>query len=539
MYKRFNEEDLEFIENWYDPVAFIECVVPENIKAPALWNDDETFKCVKIRPYQYSMLDYSYIYADDDTLSSRENFQRKKGAGDLINIAARNIGKSFILLIDTVLTIIHFEGCESILSSDCKEHLDRVSKPLANFIEEHPFFEIFRKNDKGRGITKSPALQIDTKLGHTCYGKNEKADDPDPGTAYHGPHAHKFLYDEFSYATTKGQEKRISSVSTDGCIERLAGIPDLRVGSPLGKILVDSKKQPWICRIPMYIMQDWDKTEREKQASEYGGIHSLNYRLNVEAELLEGAFGRFQMDRIREHAVNMKRPLKVFEITRDHLPQLDQSILIDRIPAEKIFCASDIGTTGSPSEIFLIFGDQNKYKLVYNIPLFKLTTQEQAKVFKWIYDRLNGCFISIDATSDGGRAIADELAILGIPDEYIIRCMFNSNIIIDFEKDEQGAVKLDEKGNPLERKENQLDWANQLLENLFYNSLLEIPYEEGLLNQLSSYIMTTRNGRNNYGTTCGADHKVQSLQCFALGQWIKEKESMQNINRKKRCIGIV
>lgn len=51
-----------------------------------------------------------------------------------------------------------------------------------------------------------------------------------------------------------------------------------------------------------------------------------------------------------------------------------------------IIIASDIGTTGSPSEVGIFFGDENgKWRYEYQISLFKLTTKEQGHVFEWLY----------------------------------------------------------------------------------------------------------------------------------------------------------
>lgn len=532
MYTKLSEDELDFMEMWYDSVAMIENLIPTNPEAPWLW--DEFKNCIKVRNYQFAFLSYFHLYTDDDKLTQRENFQRKKGAGDLINIAARGLGKTHSLWIDSILNIIHGEGQESVVSADCAEHLRKATRPISIFAEDHPFFKIFQKPGKGHGIKKGSQAEIETLTGHHFYAKNEKVGEPNPGEAFHGPHASYWSIDEFSYASVEGNEKRIDSVSSHGCVERLAGIPDLKVGSPLGMILTDVKKDPWICRVPQFISEDWDESAKARATELYGGQESSGYLLNVVADILPSAYGCYDMERVRGECLKIDKKIKTFEISKKDFHRFRETISIDRVPSDHITIASDIGTTGSPSEIIIVFGTEGKYKYRYNIPLFKLTTQEQAKVFEWLYHKLNGAFISLDCTEGSGRSIADELIILGVPDEHIIRCLFNSSVIIDFEKDETGAVKCDEKGNPLERKERVDDWSIHRLEYLFYNGLIEIPYQEKWLKQFDA--MVRKNGK--VGSKIGEDHLHQSFMCFAYAQWKKEKEQMLNIDRKKRCLGL-
>ena len=89
LYKRLSDEELEFLECFYNPVALTECLIPSNFKAPQVWSELEC-ELLKLRNYQFAMMDYSMMYADDNKLSSKQNFRNKQGAGTLINVAARN-----------------------------------------------------------------------------------------------------------------------------------------------------------------------------------------------------------------------------------------------------------------------------------------------------------------------------------------------------------------------------------------------------------------------------------------------------------------
>jgi len=928
MFSKITEEEINYWECFHDPVAMIECLIPENIKAPHIWKDKDC-KCVVLRPYQYAMLDYSYLYADDPTKSEKENFRNKKGAGDLINVGSRDIGKSFIEVINNFLTLIHGEGDESLVASFDYGHLKKICQPIANLANFHPFFEIFTKPGKSSVRFVGGGMEIDTVLGHVQYGRNEKIDSPEPGSSFHGIHAKKCSYEEVSYATKKGTEKRIDSGSSVGCIERMSGIPDIRMGSALGDILRDSSKRNWICRLSQYVRSDWDEKTKEEKIKEYGGqecfddqtevltdsgwkkwyqiskndkvlslnpktkkadyhiindiyiydfdgqlnyfdnpfinfavtdnhnllistlkkpklslvsleqiyknkplrrlspqgefeqciqcgkelsklkkqkkfcsrscqmkymtweyypikkffipigfkwqkksdshkilfhkeknafgysfklddwlkflgwyvaegwvshskrytknrkkyfsneiqisqvksqeyineianvlqrmgitvyynkssfcftfnsysiaqylekecgigarnkrvpkfikflssrqinifldafnkgdgngqrtlnytssfqlahdlqeliykvgkesnivrhqglqyiiterpiqVHpiavrdiekqsykgkvwcvnvepfhtlfirrhdkcmwsgnSLSYKLNVEGELIEGAFGRWDMERIQKLCLNKQRTVKFFELGKNDFAdldiekdrptyqqkfyeRLDKKLVIEKVPSSLKIVASDIGTTGTASEVIICFGDENKLKWRYNIPLFQLTTQQQALVFKWIYEKLDKAFISIDCTNSDGRSISDELEILGVPQKNIIRPMFNKNMIVDFLRDENGQILRDDKGRPLYKQENVLDWANQELDKIFYGGLIEVPYNEKFLKEFASYFELRIGNSRKYGTS-STDHLVQSFQCMAICRFLNIKNNLSIDNQNQ------
>jgi hypothetical protein len=252
LYKKLTNEEIEFCEAWYDPICMIESLIPENIKAPHVWSEPDC-SLIKLRPYQFSMVDYSYMYANDDKLSSKENFRNKRGAGYLLNVAARNLGKSLFALIDAFLTLLHGEGDESCLASFDFAHLKKIATPVSVLANHHPIFDLYRRKGKECVRFIGGGMEIDTTLGHTMYGRNENINSPDPGTAFHSLHVKKNIYDEVSYMTEEGRKKMVDAMSSEGCIERLAGIPDIRLGSPIGKMLRDESKRNWICNMPQYV----------------------------------------------------------------------------------------------------------------------------------------------------------------------------------------------------------------------------------------------------------------------------------------------
>lgn len=524
LYKKLTTEEIEFMECWYNPVSMIECLTPLNIKAPQVWTELDC-ELLKLRPYQFAMIDFSYMFADDDKLSAKQNFQNKQGAGYIINVAARNLGKSLFAVIDAVLTILHGEADESCVSSFDFAHMKKIATPIANFVNYHPLFDLYRRKGKECVRFTGGGMEIDTTLGHVLYARNENINSPDPGTAYHSLHVKKFIYDEVSYMTTEGRKKMVDATSSEGCLERLSGIPDIRLGSVLGKILRDESKRNWICGGPQYLREDWDATAKARAIEEYDGETSPMYKLNVLGEAIEGANSMFDMARIKENSYNSKKRVKEFEIGKETFHKFDKILIIDKQPAEISIIASDIGTTGSPSEICIFFGNNELLKWRYIISLYMLTTQEQAKVFKWLYDKLDNCVISLDCTAGEGRSIADELEILGVPKDKIIRCLFNSKMVIGFETNDDQTIKYDDRGNPIYKLERTIDFAVMQLEKVLYHGLVEVPHSEKFLREFANYFSVSTGTSKRYGST-STDHLLQSFQCMAIARFQCEFANM-------------
>jgi len=522
LYKRLTDEEIEFMECWYDVTALTECLIPENIKAPHTWKDSDC-KMLRLRPYQFAMQDYSFIYAYDDTLDAKQNFRAKQGAGFLINVAARNLGKSLFSVIDAFLTLLHGEADESCIGSFDFAHLKKICTPIANLANYHPFFDLYKKKGKECVRFVGGGMEIDTTLGHVMYGRNENINSPDPGTAFHSLHVKKNIYDEVSYMSDAGRKKMADAFSSEGCIERLAGIPDIRLGAPLGRILRDESKRNWVCNLPQLIRSDWDEKTKAEKIEEYEGESSPNYKLNVLGEAIEGANSMFDMNRLKEMSYNSAKKIKQFDIGKDTFSNFEKLLIIDKQPGELSIIASDIGTTGSPSEICIFFGNKDLYKWRYNISLYMLTTQEQAKIFKWLFDKVDNGIISLDCTAGEGRSIADELEILGVPKDRIVRVLFGSNIIIGFETndDEHKTIKVDNKGEPIYKMERTIQFANLQLEYLLYNGMIDVPHSEKFLREFANYFSVTTGTTKKFGTT-STDHLLQSFQCFAIARFLTE-----------------
>lgn len=555
MYDKLKEKEIEFCECFFDPVTALENIFPVNINAPSQWNED--CETINVRNYQFPMLAYDSLYAYDDKKDDKANLQFRKGAGDLYNISARNIGKTFLGLVGDAITCLHYySGVESCVASFDEKHLKEVSEKIANVVEQHKFFQMLHiKKGNKKTVGRQPH-RIHTENGHLQIGVNEQVSGNDPGTDFHGKHYERFMYDEASYMSKAGTEKRIDSGSSKGYIERLFGIADIRLGSNLGDILRDPKKKPWICRLPQFVRDDWDETQKTKMIAEYGGEFTLAYKLNVKGEPIEGADGKWDMERLKKASYINDRHIKFFEVSKELCEGIDKidniqekikefkqriekKVIITRLPCTKIIVASDIGTTGSPSEVIINFQDGNgKWKYEYQISLIQMTVKEQALFFNWIYDKLEGCFISLDCSNADGRAIRDELIVdFKLPAEFLTDYRMGKNIVVGFETDPKNGKMIRVNGKPVEKEENTKEFALQQLEDILYNGKIEIPHDDKFFREFAGFFEKKTGNRMSYGSTT-TEHLHDSFILLALCIWENENTNLKH-KKKKRCLGII
>jgi len=555
MYEKLSNKEFDFCQTFFDPVSLLENIFPLNINAPSQWNEDS--ETIRIRPYQFAMIGYDSLYAYDERKSEKDNLQLRKGAGDIFNISARNIGKSFCGLVgDGVLSLFYYPGVESCIASFDEKHLKEVSEKIANMVEQHKLFEMLHITKGNKKTVGRQPHRIQTQHGHLQIGINEQIYGKNPGTDFHGKHYQRFLYDEASYMSKEGTEKRIDSGSSLGYIERLFGIPDIRVGSHLGDILRDPKNKAWICRLPQYIREDWDELQKAKMVAQYGGESSMAYKLNVIGDLVEGAEGKWDMERIKKASYVYDRRIKFFEVSKELCADLDkitnpaekikefnsrieQKVIITRLPCKKVIVASDIGTTGSPSEVMIVFQDASgKWKYEYQISLFQMTVKEQALFFNWVYEVMGGCFISLDCSNADGRAIRDELIVeFKISQEHLTDFRMQQNIEVDFLKDEKGKIIRGKNGKPLMKEEGTKEFGLQQLGNILYNGSIEIPHDEKFLREFAGFFERKNGNRLSWGSTT-TEHLHDSFILFALAVWQYENKNLQQKN-KKRCLGYI
>jgi hypothetical protein len=436
-------------------------------------------------------------------------------------------------MIDCILSIIH-GVTEIAIGSFDDRHLKKVTNPIGLFVERHKFLKIFQlKDTRKSSVNRSSNFEIMTEHGSLTKGVNENIGEPNAGEQYHSLHSWTRYYEELSYASTEGQSKGIDAVGDYGCIERPSGIPDLNVGSPLGKILQDINLKPWIWRYPQYVKDSWSEQTEKDKIEFYKGSSSAAYRLNVEAEITEGAFGYFDMVRLKENSLDKTGLVKFFEVGKESFGNFEQSLIIERLPgAEQCYVAADLGFGAAPTEIIIVFFDGKKYKWVYNISLFRLSTEEQEEIFYWLYNKLGGAFIALDSTSDNS-AMIESLAKRGIPRPHLLAVRFNENMEIGFEKDENNQVLCDSNGEPITKKIGTELFSFQELARLFYSGQMSMPPDEKFLSQATNVICKQTKTRPLFDCKI-ENHLIQSWQVWSVCRFYNEWVGLKNCSQKKR-----
>ena len=525
------ESEIELMEMFYNPTAMTENLIPENFNSPQTWPIGQT---ITLRDYQFPMQNYSYLIADDPELDKQEIMTLKKLVGDCYNISARNVGKTFLLIIDVLQAIIHKckEGC---VTSVTAEKLKKVAEPICKFVESHKFLKIFHlKQETTRSKTvKRDPLTVNTEHGAVVLPVNEKVDSDNPGTQFHNKHYDIRWSEEYSYSSKVGQEKAEDSEMSYGHIERPSGIPDLSIDSPLGKIIKDKKLKNWICRYPQYVREDWTKEVEQKKEDFYNGKKSAGYLLNVEAKELQGAYGYFNIARAKEASFRKSGRVKTFEIGQESYEGFENRLHIEKLAgATQTYICADIGAGSAPTEIVIIFYDGKKFKYEYNIIVYRLLQEEQSEIFYWLYEKLGGAFVAIDATHDQG-VIIDKLKSKGVPSDNLLKVIFTANIDVDFERDKDEKVLMDSNNEPIMKQANTEHWSFSELEKLLYGGEFETSPDPKLETQLTD-IICKRSKMKILFDSKGANHLVQAFQVFAICRFFNKFNILKQEHKKPK-----
>jgi hypothetical protein len=542
MIKNLTEEEEFFVENFYNARCLIESTFSKG--TPRNWNDGKD--CIKIRLYQRPFLGFDSSIEDDDKLTEVENFRRRIKLGTRIVICARKIGKTFIALVANILLkLVHYRDLEMTMASYDEKHVNKVLDNVKEFFVYHNFYKSYKQIIRG-----SPEYQIETKNGNKLFGINETVKGKSPGENWWGHHTFINFQDEIQAETETAYSHKIDAVSESGVMEILCGIPLISKVSPLGRTLRDETLKRNTIRLPQYVSHLWDETTKQSRIRDYGGQESAGYRINVAADLIEGATGAFDMDRVKLN-YNKKRIIKRFEITKKTYKDYQSLLIIEPIiNAERIFVVSDVGDSAA-TEINVIAKINKRYHLIYNITTYRLSlTQELPGVLEWIFKTVKANFLSVDCTIMGKPVYEilserlndvekDEKGNVIKVNKRVFWCAFNEDIVTGFEVDEKGRVIRDDKGKVVEKKENTLIFSVRRLNELFYDKKFDIPDDDYKFeNQFVSYVSTISGNRIVYGSTT-EDHYVQSFQVFAILEWMTEQLPILNpiLERQKPGLG--
>ena len=528
MLSRIDESEIEFMENFHNPVCLAESLFSD-LNNLAKFDD----KFGHIRNGQLPVLSYEYLVdTDNPDLTEKENFRLREGAGNIWCYGGRKWGKTLCVeKIDLLLDILLNDGNEVGFTSYDMIHIRGILEPIINVLENHPIYQIF----KGK-INRSPSYNLYSKNLHHIESCNMNLASKNPGSAFFQKHFKKLFVEEGSFETEEINKKRIDSISELGCVIRSSGMTNFTKHSPVGRIFYDIENKPWIANLPQFVNPYWDEKEKEKAIKKHSGENSLGYRVFVKGEVVEEGVSVFDMERIRCHYLDNKI-IKSFEVDKTTFPNFKSLLIVEKpANAEQIYICADIGES-APTEIIVISKVNKKYRYLYNITLYNLTDKQQYQIFYWLVKELGANFVALDCTEGTGRAIFRSLAEV-LPKVNLVWVSFNEKIPIDFERDEKTNSVIIKNGKPVHKEEYVSEWSIKRLKDLLYEGYVELPLDYKFDYQLNSVVSMQSGNRVVYSCVAEADHMLAAWRVFSIAQWFNEFSLIRPITKKFCKAGI-
>lgn len=521
MINKLEESDIQFLEGLYNPLCFSESFFSD-LSSLATYKEGELGH---VRMGQIPLLSYEYLLDENPKLTEKQNFSLKSEVGTMFLLGGRNFGKTCTEEVDILTSLFLNDGWPMGVTSYDSIHLRGVLDPVINVLNSHPIFSHFK------GICKrSPSYFITTKNNAIVEGINMNLAHSNAGDNFFQKHFKKLFIEEASFENDKVYKKRVDSKHELGCIERVSGMCNFTKHSPCGKIFNDLTKKKYILNLPQYINPFWDYNEKEKAIKKYGGEGSIGYRMFVKGEVTEEGVSVFDMERIRPYYIE-GRNLKNFEINKQNFFGFEEILYVERPKnSDLIYMCADIGES-EPTEIIIISKVNDKYKFLYNITLYNLIDKEQFKIFKFLGNRLQANYISVDCTDGTGRAIFRSLEE-SFPKNNLVWCAFNEKIAVDFEKDGAGNI-IFINGVPQYKEEYVSEWSVRHLKDLLYDGLTEIPEDSYKFDaQINSVLATQSLNKTIYTCVYEENHFFQALQVWSISHWKGEAIINKPISNK-------
>lgn len=203
------EEDIEFLESWYTPKAFSECMFHN-------WDNFASYKKGKfgeLRLYQQSMLsdepliDFE-LTADYHGMDKKQEFNMRKTVSNIYCFGARKFGKTKIVqeleLLNHMIT--SDDGNLIAFSSVDKIHLDKVLNPVKSALCNHKII----KKWKGK-LVGSPDFLFELKNGIILNSINFTLN-RDPGLQWFGSHVFRVYIEEACFSG----RTRVACIDSNG-----------------------------------------------------------------------------------------------------------------------------------------------------------------------------------------------------------------------------------------------------------------------------------------------------------------------------------
>ena len=522
MIEKITSEELEFMEDLYNPIVLTENLFSD-VDNLALLNVERN---CHIRMGQFPLFSFEYLIDKDPKLSDKENFKLREGAGNCWALGGRKFGKTMVVeILDTLISMVLLEAEHAGLTSLDALHIRGIIEKIILALESHPFFSMYKAK-----INRSPNYRITLNTGYLLESVNMNITGKNPGAQFFQKHFTRIIEEEASFETEAIYNKRLDSISENGCVMRVAGMTNFTKYSPCGRIFYDLSKRPWVLNLPQYVNPKWDEKEEAKAVKEHGGKSSISYRIFVKGEVVEEGISVFDMERVRLNYLD-DRQIKHIEITKDKYPFFKDYLIVERPKnCEKLYIASDIGES-APSELAIFSQVDNKYKYIYNITLYGLTDKEQFAIFEHLGRLLEANFIALDTTEGTARSIYRSLEIVFTKD-HLVWVNFGEKIPVGFEKDDKGNVVYN-KSLPAHILEYVTEWSIKRLKELLYEGKFILPLDYKLDMQLNSVLAMQSGNRILYTCVADEDHLLSAFRVFAIAEWFNQFNLMKPIRKKQ------
>lgn len=437
------------------------------------------------------------------------------------------------------------------LADDIQELILKTGKPTSYYINDNGCYCIYELKSETRNIplkniTKEQyhgkvwCIEVEPhniilirRNGKICWTGNSK----EPGSGFYQKHVKRIYIEEASFETEEVYKKRIEAISELGCVVRAAGMTNFTKYMPAGRRFYDLATRARICNLPQYCNSLWGPAEKEKAIREHGGENSISYRIFVKGEVVEDAVSVFDMERVRKNYIEDKF-VKNFEVTKENFLSFRSFLILDRPKAvEQVIIDADIGES-APTEIIIFFKLDEKYRYVYNITCYNLTDKQQTEIFRFLIDKLEANLCGLDTTDGTGRAIYRRLEEI-YDKSNLVFCSFNEKLPVDFEKDENDNVVIDNNGKPVHREEYVSEWSVKFLKDLLYEQRIDLPLDYKLDKQLNSVIAMQNSSRTVYKVVGDEDHLFSAFRVFAISIWLHEFSKLKSMKSKKIFKGVI
>lgn len=526
MIERISEDELEFMECFNDPVCLDECLF-SNLNN--LTQFDDTMS--EIRLYQYPFLSFeSTVDVEGMSHSLAERMDLKKNLGEMYLYGGRLFGKTCIsMILDFINSCLLNENEKCAYASIDQKHITDDLEPVKEVFDNHPICRAWKRR---KTTTKNNIYRFILKNGFTCSSVNFALSSNNPGKDFFGLHYDRLYIDEESMETQEVYDKRKDSQSEQGAVLRIASMTNFTRYSPAGQIFYKIKNKDYIINLPQYVNPTFTVEKEKEKAEEYGGKESILYKIFVEGSVIEDGIAAVDMERVKKCYLE-KKEIKRIELTKERYELYTSFLIVERpTNASKIYLCSDIGDGGAGSNIIIIAEIEGFLYWIYDIILYKLTDDEQSKIFDYLIQQLNADVIGLDCGDGTGRAIATELEKNVSYLHRIIRYNGNTKVNVGFEKEDSGNVKI-LNGKPVVKEEFMSEWSVKvLLEQLFYNQKIYVPEDIKFDDQFNSVIATKSGNRMCYASTSKTgDHLWDAFKVFAIAWYLKKDCKTEQLSK--------